>query len=723
MAPDFRRRSRSDGGPLRRGGRGGPPVPGAVRRAAGRAGRAAGRRRTRSSRSAPCSTASNGSTTGGPRRWRSPATPRRPAAIRRWRPPRSPPRRSNCRSATSARPARRCATRAGSPPTRPGCWRCRRPCWRPAARPAPARQAAAAALAADPADPDALRDPGRTAARRRRQRRRPQDARRGAPRRRRRHGHPPRLHPRRPGDRAGGAGAGAARPGGDHGRPDRARTATKGRSAPSCGSCSPRSAGPRRRPAPTRRRPRRRPRRPAAAAAAAAAAPAAAPDVSIVVLTHNALAATRRCVASLLAHTGPPHELILVDNGSAADTVAFLRETAAAPPGLPAHPQRGESRLRRRQQPRPRRGARARRGAGQQRRRRHARLARAAARLRRRPSARRSGRPAHQPHLRAPAGGRRSPTTRTRSPASTPGRRASPPRTPGEASPHWRAVGFCVLIRRALLEAIGGLDPRFGRGNFEDDDYALRARLAGYESWIAGDCFVHHDGGRSFAAAGVDLAASLAANWEIFKAKWGLPADGAVRPSRWSSAGTCGAGSSRRATASRCAWPARRGRTGTAGGDRRRRRGRPRRAGRGSLRGGPLRPRRDRLPRGPRRRPRAGAGRQRPRLRAVAARPGGRGPGRAVRHPRPRRVRPGRGVEPRTVPVGARPTRRRGAALRSVPGARSGRTGLRRGVGRMGGKDGLGPGKDDRNEEKPDADARPRGDGAAAVAAAGRLFE
>ena len=37
-----------------------------------------------------------------------------------------------------------------------------------------------------------------------------------------------------------------------------------------------------------------------------------------------------------------------------------------------------------------------------------------------------------------------------------------------------RLVGFCLLIRRAVVEAIGLLDEQFGVGCFEDDDYCLR---------------------------------------------------------------------------------------------------------------------------------------------------------------------------------------------------------------------------------------------------------
>jgi len=95
----------------------------------------------------------------------------------------------------------------------------------------------------------------------------------------------------------------------------------------------------------------------------------------------------------------------------------------------------------------------------------------------------------------------------------------------GHAKPFWRVVGFCMLIKRAVVEKIGGLDGRYGLGNFEDDDFSLRATLAGFESWIAEDCFVHHFGSRTFTGARIDYNKSLNENWEIFKKKWGIPVE------------------------------------------------------------------------------------------------------------------------------------------------------------------------------------------------------
>ena len=86
-----------------------------------------------------------------------------------------------------------------------------------------------------------------------------------------------------------------------------------------------------------------------------------------------------------------------------------------------------------------------------------------------------------------------------------------------------RVVGFCMLIKRAVIEAIGGMDDRYGMGNFEDDDFSLRASIAGFQSWIALDSFIHHFGNRTFVGEKIDYRSSLSKNWELFKEKWGLP--------------------------------------------------------------------------------------------------------------------------------------------------------------------------------------------------------
>jgi GT2 family glycosyltransferase len=92
----------------------------------------------------------------------------------------------------------------------------------------------------------------------------------------------------------------------------------------------------------------------------------------------------------------------------------------------------------------------------------------------------------------------------------------------GEGSFIPRLVGFCLLLRREVIERIGGFDVAFGIGNFEDDDICMRAKLAGWQLWMCNDSFIHHVGSSSFDANEVDYGASMARNWRHFKTKWGL---------------------------------------------------------------------------------------------------------------------------------------------------------------------------------------------------------
>jgi GT2 family glycosyltransferase/glycosyltransferase involved in cell wall biosynthesis len=83
--------------------------------------------------------------------------------------------------------------------------------------------------------------------------------------------------------------------------------------------------------------------------------------------------------------------------------------------------------------------------------------------------------------------------------------------------------GFLHADQKGCHRKIGGMDDSYGLGNFEDDDFSIRATLAGFESWIAKDCFIHHFGSRTFIGAKIDYRESLNRNWEIFKKKWNFP--------------------------------------------------------------------------------------------------------------------------------------------------------------------------------------------------------
>ncbi len=90
-----------------------------------------------------------------------------------------------------------------------------------------------------------------------------------------------------------------------------------------------------------------------------------------------------------------------------------------------------------------------------------------------------------------------------------------------------RVAFVCTLITRELVNKIGGLDERFSPGNFEDDDFCLRAQLAGFKTVIASDVFIHHYGSVSFKQYGEDkYAERLKINEQRFIAKWGTNPEG-----------------------------------------------------------------------------------------------------------------------------------------------------------------------------------------------------
>lgn len=81
--------------------------------------------------------------------------------------------------------------------------------------------------------------------------------------------------------------------------------------------------------------------------------------------------------------------------------------------------------------------------------------------------------------------------------------------------------GFCMVIRRAVLDQIGFLDEIFEGGHYEDDDLSRRAQLAGYRCVQCDSAFVLHLGSQSFKKIPEERQRLIKRNREIYLQRWG----------------------------------------------------------------------------------------------------------------------------------------------------------------------------------------------------------
>src|SRR5207253_10034976 len=90
---------------------------------------------------------------------------------------------------------------------------------------------------------------------------------------------------------------------------------------------------------------------------------------------------------------------------------------------------------------------------------------------------------------------------------------------------------FCVAMRRDVYERVGPLDEQFEVAMFEDDDYSLRARQAGYQVACADNVLVHHfgEGSLGMLVSTGEHTAIFTQNRHRFEQKWNRPWNGHAR--------------------------------------------------------------------------------------------------------------------------------------------------------------------------------------------------
>jgi len=82
-------------------------------------------------------------------------------------------------------------------------------------------------------------------------------------------------------------------------------------------------------------------------------------------------------------------------------------------------------------------------------------------------------------------------------------------------------IGFCMVIRKQVIEKIGGLSDEFYPMFFEDTDYSLRANRAGYLIGMAKASYVVHNEHSSTGKIGTKKEEIFCKSKETFVKKWG----------------------------------------------------------------------------------------------------------------------------------------------------------------------------------------------------------
>jgi len=82
-------------------------------------------------------------------------------------------------------------------------------------------------------------------------------------------------------------------------------------------------------------------------------------------------------------------------------------------------------------------------------------------------------------------------------------------------------VGFCLVVRREVIDKVGGFSEEFAPLFFEDTDYSMKAQKAGYRIGFAKAAYVWHKEHASVQRIAKSKEEIFSRNRELFHRKWG----------------------------------------------------------------------------------------------------------------------------------------------------------------------------------------------------------
>ncbi|HSI72187.1 MAG TPA: glycosyltransferase [Fimbriimonas sp.] len=81
-------------------------------------------------------------------------------------------------------------------------------------------------------------------------------------------------------------------------------------------------------------------------------------------------------------------------------------------------------------------------------------------------------------------------------------------------------VGFCLAVKKSVLDEVGGFDEDFYPGMFEDNDLCYRIRRSGRRLVVSHRSYVHHEGSKSISKLKEPMSKMLARNQVLYRGKW-----------------------------------------------------------------------------------------------------------------------------------------------------------------------------------------------------------